>query len=451
MPTMQTNCPNCRQPVVADVEQLFDLSSDPSAKQRLLSGVSNQLSCPHCGYQGAVPTLVVYHDPEKELLLTFAPPELGLPHDEQERRIGSLINRVVNNLPQEKRKAYLLQPQTMLTFQGLIEHILEADGITKEMIEGQQNRINLIQRMMQITTDDVLEEVAQQEDELIDLEFFGLLRNLIQSAEVSANQEAAKQLTDLYDKLMSVTTVGKELKAQTQEIEAVVNDLREAGDQLTREKLLDIVLKEPTEARLRALVSLTRPGMDYQFFQQLSERVDRARGEGRARLISIREQLLNLCDEYDKEIAARADNARDLIDQISSADDIEKAMLEALPVIDEIFLHELNQALEAAEKSADTSTREKLEKMVSVLEQLSEKPPEIHLIEELLAVPEGDDQETKWREIMDSQRDSVTPEFLTTLANISVRADSEEQQAVADRLKKLNRTALRYSMEKNLA
>ena len=448
---MQTNCPNCRRPVVADVEQLFDLSSDPSAKQRLLSGVSNQLSCPHCGYQGTVPTLVVYHDPEKELLLTFAPPELGLPHDEQERRIGSLINRVVDSLPQEKRKAYLLQPQTMLTFQGLIEHILEADGITKEMIEGQQNRINLIQRMMQITTDDVLEEVAQQEDELIDLEFFCLLRNLIQSAEISANQEAAKQLTDLYDKLMSVTTVGKELKAQTQEIEAVVNDLREAGDQLTREKLLDIVLKEPTEARLRALVSLTRPGMDYQFFQQLSERVDRARGEGRARLISIREQLLNLCDEYDKEIAARADNARDLIDQISSADDIEKAMLEALPVIDEIFLHELNQALEAAEKSADTSTREKLEKMVSVLEQLSEKPPEIHLIEELLAVPEGDDQETKWREIMDSQRDSVTPEFLTTLANISVRADSEEQQAVADRLKKLNRTALRYSMEKNLA
>ena len=52
---------------------------------------------------------------------------------------------------------------------------------------------------------------------------------------------------------------------------------------------------------------------------------------------------------------------------------------------------------------------------------------------------------------MDSQRDSVTPEFLSTLANISVRADSEEQQAVADRLKKLNRTALRYSMEKNLA
>ena len=126
-------------------------------------------------------------------------------------------------------------------------------------------------------------------------------------------------------------------------------------------------------------------------------------------------------------------------------------MLEALPVIDEIFLHELNQALEAAEKSADASTREKLEKMVSVLEQISEKPPEIQLIEELLAVPDGEGQDTKWREILDSQRDSVTPEFLSTLANISVRADGEEQQAVADKLKKLNRTALRYSMEKNLA
>ena len=41
MPQTRTSCPRCRQPVIADVEQLFDVTSDPEAKQRLLSGAVN--------------------------------------------------------------------------------------------------------------------------------------------------------------------------------------------------------------------------------------------------------------------------------------------------------------------------------------------------------------------------------------------------------------------------
>ena len=55
----------------------------------------------------------------------------------------------MNSLPQEKRKAYLLRPQTMLTMQSLIERILEGDGITKEMIQEQQKRLALLQRMVE--------------------------------------------------------------------------------------------------------------------------------------------------------------------------------------------------------------------------------------------------------------------------------------------------------------
>jgi len=143
MPKTQVSCPNCRQPVMADVEKLFDLHLDPSAKQRLLSGAFNIIQCQLCGYQGALATPIVYHDPEKELLLTFVPPELNLPRDEQERAIGGLINRVVDNLAQEKRKGYLFNPQATLTMQGLLERILEADGITREMLEAQQQRLRV--------------------------------------------------------------------------------------------------------------------------------------------------------------------------------------------------------------------------------------------------------------------------------------------------------------------
>jgi hypothetical protein len=56
----------------------------------------NVAVCPSCGFNGALSTPVVYHDAEKELLLTFVPPELALPRDEQEKLLGGLINQVVD-------------------------------------------------------------------------------------------------------------------------------------------------------------------------------------------------------------------------------------------------------------------------------------------------------------------------------------------------------------------
>ena len=119
MPRIQTLCPRCRQPIVAEVQQLFDMTTDPTAKQKLLNHGTNTARCQACGYEGLMATPVVYHDPEKELLLTYFPPELGLPVNAQEKQIGPLINQVVNALPAEKRKGYLFSPQTMFTYQTL--------------------------------------------------------------------------------------------------------------------------------------------------------------------------------------------------------------------------------------------------------------------------------------------------------------------------------------------
>ena len=58
-------CPNCRQPVVIDLTRLFDLNSDPQAKEKLLSGSANYFQCPSCQFQGIYPTPIVYHDPDK--------------------------------------------------------------------------------------------------------------------------------------------------------------------------------------------------------------------------------------------------------------------------------------------------------------------------------------------------------------------------------------------------
>lgn len=445
MPVTQISCPNCRQPISAEIDQLFDVAQDPSAKQRLLSGTANLVQCPHCGYQGTLATPVVYHDPDKELLLTFVPPEVGLPRDEQERLIGGLINRVVNNLPQEKRKAYLLQPQAALTMQGLVERILEADGITKEMIQAQQERLNLIQRLLTVS-DESLETVVEEEDKLIDAQFFGLLHRLIEASVMGGDRAAAEQLNHLQQVLLPITTYGREVQAQSQEVEQAVKDLQDLGRELDREKLLDLVSKAPNDIRLSTYVSFARPLMDYTFFQMLSERIDRARGDGRNRLAELREKLLEMTNQLDQQIQARAQDARQLIEQILQAGDIANATTQSLPAVDEFFLQELNQMQESARQQGDLERLGKLQEILDVVRQASESPPEIALLEELLEAP--DDQAL--RQSLEEHQDEITPEFLNALANIVAQMEESDDEQLAERIKNINRMALRFSMQRNL-
>lgn len=445
MPQTRVNCPNCKQPIMAEVNQLFDVAADPSAKQKLLSGAANYIQCPHCGYQGNLATPIVYHDPEKELLLTYFPPEVGLARPEQERLIGSLINQAINRLPQEKRKGYLLRPQSVLTLQGLVERILEADGITREMIQAQQQRLNLLQRLMG-ATGEARTELARQEDQLIDNDFFALLSRLMEAASMSNDRQSAERLADLQKSLVSETTFGKKIQEQSQEVMAAMNSLREAGEGLTREKLLEFVIEAPNDTRLSALVSLARGGMDYQFFQLLSERIDRSRGDGRSRLIGLREKLLELTRQVDQQMEARAKQARELLQAVLQAENIREATNEILPAVDDFFVQELNLALDSAQKQGDLARSGKLREVMEVLQQASAAPPEIAFIEELLDAP---DDEAR-HQLMQANREKITPELLEALSNIVAQVEASQDPELSARVKAVHRQALRFSMQINL-
>jgi len=445
MPQTRINCPNCKQPILAEVNQLFDAGVDPAAKQRLLSGAANYIQCPQCGYQGNLATPIVYHDPDKELLLTYFPAEVGLARPEQERLIGTLINQIVNKLPQEKRKGYLLRPQSVLTLQGLVERILEADGITREMIQAQQQRLNLLQRLMS-ATGEARTELARQEDQLIDQDFFGLLSRLMEAAAMSNDRQSAQGLADLQKLLVSETTFGKKIQEQSQEVSAAMASLQQAGEGLTREKLLELMVSAPNDTRLSALVSMARSGMDYQFFQLLSERIDRARGDGRARLVQLRERMLELTRQVDQQMEARANQARKLLEAVIQAEDPMQAIAEILPAIDEFFLQELNIALDTARKQGDLEKAGKLQKIVEVLQQASAAPPEVAFIEELIDAPDDGAR----RQLMLANREKITPELLEALSNIVAQVEASQDQELAARIKAVHRLALRFSMEANL-
>ncbi|HQN44621.1 MAG TPA: CpXC domain-containing protein [Anaerolineaceae bacterium] len=444
MSQTRTACPRCRTPLLAEVEQVVDVAVDPQAKQRLLSGSLNVIECQNCGYSGMLATPLVYHDPEKELLLTYFPPELGLPINEQERVMGPLISQVVNRLPAEKRKAYLLRPQLMLTFETLINRVLEADGITREMIEDQQKRLNLLRRLLSTTQSETRVEIIKQEEALIDENFFALLGQIGESAVHNNEQQMAQALMMLQQELLENTELGRKLKERAEETQAAIQSLQAASQAgLTREKLLDLIVEAPTETRRAALVGMARSGLDYQFFQILSDRIEAAAGPQREQLTALRDQLLEMTKAIDAEVQTQVQAAEDLLNSLVTAENIEAATEEHLPEFNDFFINVLKAELQAAQQKGDQARLEKLQRVVMVLQHASARP-EMELVEKLVSA--GTDEAR--RTVLQANAEMVTPEFLEILNRLAVQSEAEGQQPeIVAALQAAYRSAMRFSME----
>lgn len=450
MAQKQIACPRCKQLITANVEQLFDVTADPQAKQRLLGGQSNYARCPFCGYEGRLATPIVYHDNEKELLLTYFPPELGLPLNEQERIIGPLIKQLTDRLPPEKRKAYLLSPQANLTYESMIETILGKDGITREMIKEQRERVQFIERLMQVASKDARSELIKQNAKLLDEQFFALFSRLAQSALAGGQEQAARIMIDIQTQLLEETEYGRQLKESVGELEAAQNALQEAGESLTREKLLDLILESKTDARLRAYVSLARPAMDYVFFQTFTERIEKAQGEEKKRLESLREKLLDYVNDLDKQLEARFKQAQQFVESLLAREDIEKAVRENLDGFTQEAVEIAQQMLRQASEKNDYALMGKLQKMIETLQVVS-APPEVAFIEQLLQLPDAAAVEAAL-----AQNDGMlTQRLLDTLAGLSGQIEAQsgnpEAKALGERLGEIYKIALKRSMKKNLA
>jgi hypothetical protein len=438
--------------ITANVEQLFDVTADPQAKQRLLSGVSNMARCPHCGYEGRLATPIVYHDNAKELLLTFFPPELGVPLNEQEKLIGPMIKQVMDRLPPEKRKGYLLSPQANLTYESMIETILGKDGITPEMIKSQQERVLLMERLLQASTPEVRSEIIKQNLPAFDEQFFALFSRLLQGA-MAGGQPVAQQMADLQKQLLAETEFGRGLQESVQELEAASKSLQEAGQGLTREKLLELMLAAPNDARLKAYVSLARNGMDYSFFQLLTDQMEKAQGEEKARLEAVRSKLLDFSNEIDRQLEARYKQAQELVEKILSNEDVAQATRDNLETFTQDAVDIVQTMLRQASEKNDYTRMGKLQKMVQVLQEASAPPPEVAFIEQLLDAPD----ETSIEKMLGENTAMVNDGFMEALNGLVAQVESASNQgnpeakALADKLSQVYKVALRFSMKKNMS
>jgi len=233
-----------------------------------------------------------------------------------------------------------------------------------------------------------------------------------------------------------------------------VKTLQEAGKSLDREKLMQILIDSPNEQRLKALVSLTRPGLDYMFFQSLTEKLEKLSGEERKKLESLREKLLDLTAKIDQRVEAELKQANELLTKLLDADDITKSTSEHLPEIGEVFIQVLNQALEEANKKNDATRMPKLQQVAKVIQEASAPPPEIKLLEEFLEA--SDDAELEKR--ISAHAEEITPEFSSIIASVITRTEGDqekkpqgEEAQLFEKLEKVNRAVLRFMMKRNIS
>jgi hypothetical protein len=433
---LPVTCPYCQAKFTAPIQRVVDVSQDPRLKVALLQGRLNVATCPQCGNTGMLNAPFIYHDPEKELALCFVPTNLGLMDTDQQKLIGDLTNAVLNSLPPEKRKGYLLQPKIFLSLQGLVDAILQADGITKEMLEAQRARSELIYQLLEAKDDERLKQLVQEHDAELDYGFFQTLTAAMETAKADGKDDLAQHLSALRAKLLDLTTVGKREVAQRKVIESL-------GEKVTQEDLLQKIIECEDEDQLQAYVALGRPLMDYTFFLALAEKINAAQAEGKSeevqRLTDLRTRILEIQAKYDAEVAIALQWAADLLREILQSQDREAVVREHLAEIDDTFFAVLSANIAQAEERGQKEIADDLRQVGNlVMELLQESaPPEIKLINQLMQAeyPEGT------KRVLEKNATQVTAELIKVMDLIAENLKRGGQDEAAQRLSEIRAQA----------
>jgi hypothetical protein len=440
MPAVQTTlkCPNCGAPQTAQVEQIIDVARDPAAKARLLQGRWNMFQCPACHFQGGMVSPLVYHDPVKELLLTFVPPELRMDPMEQERVLGRLTQLVVQSLPAELRKGYLLRPQTMLTLQGLIERVLEGDGITREMLEAQRLKTVLVRELIELDPAARPAYIALN-DSKIDSDVLSLLGAYGRAASGQGDEATAAKIFQAREDVLNHSAAGKRALAQKADFDQAAHDLEALGDKLTLDALIHLLITAPSLDRVSGLCALAWQVMDYAFFQRLTERVEKAGGAEKERLEAIRNRALEEIQRIQNAVQSEMSQSVGLLQSILQAPDTDKAIEEVLPDLNELFFAVLDANLESAQRDGKTEIVQRLGDLKTRIMTALEKalPPEIRLIRDLLQAKTDEEAEG----LLQGRAAEITDGLLAAMESTADDLRSQEKQPLAERLDKLRAKA----------
>jgi hypothetical protein len=420
---VQLTCPACGTPFRAGIYTLVDVTEQPELKAALLGGQLNVAVCPNCRTASMLAAPLVYHDAAKQLCLVYFPQELGSRPEEQERFVGEATSFIIRSLPQDAPKGYLLAPKRFLTLPSLLDAVLEADGVSREMLERQRGHVELISELAGALQDEEQFDalVAQRQEELTP-ELFATLAAFIQATppEQADSRELLLQLQARLAELMG-----------------------EPGDAVDDEELAEAIerLSAAPDEELELAVAELRPMIDYGFFQAWTDRIDAAEAAGQAdeagRLTDRRARILAIVEELDSEAQAMFEAGSAVLGELLQAADPVAALHERAEKVDEAFMMVLSANAGAAQRAGR-------EDMVALMERLAGEAveiiqgrlsPEERFINELL-LAETPQEATK---LLRKNVAKINSDLVKKLNELAEQEEKRANKPVADRLRQLAR------------
>ena len=431
----QISCPNCGTPYVADIHQIIDAARQPQLKEMLLSGQLNVAVCPNCGAGGRIATPLLYHDPDHDLFMVHVPQEMNLDQVRREELIGRMVQQVINQTPMEKRRGYMLQPQTMLTMQSFMEKVWGTEGVTPEMLARQQKQVELL-RTLATASPDVQDFLLKDRAREIDETFFAILRAQIDATSEMGDPNQVNSLLNLQARLMTQTEIGRQIEKQ-QIAMHVLNREAQAANGLSPALLFKhIVRNEQDDSLVNAIALTGRGALNYEFFGLLTGEVEKREKAkdtaGAQRLGRIRDDLLEMQRQLQQATQDVLQEAQSTLDAILAAPDPREAIADNMGRIDDAFMHVLDARLAHAQQSGRSDEVEKLsriqEEIVSAIQ--GDTPPEVQLLSQLVSAPDKAARER----LMGQAAALLSPELVQVVDMLREQAGNSGQTDLATRL-----------------
>jgi hypothetical protein len=416
------SCPQCGFRYNTPIQTLLNIKQNPQLKPKLLQGQLNLSQCPQCNFQGPLNLPLFYYDPDKELALALVPSELHLPHTEEQRIIGDLTNRIMNQLPPAERKAYLLNPKTFISRDSLAKAILEADGITEEMLTSQAEKMQLLDQFMQTRTEADLKTLITQNETALDYQFYEILTATAMQAMQSGNEQVGHSLLALRQAIAQYSQNGQTIVAELDENIGL--------RMMTPENYLEDLLSAESDEEFRYLVQAGQGMLDYQFFQELTAQIDQATAAGNTatatKLQTLRSRLLDTTSQLENEQQTILTKVNQLIQAIFTADDPQAYISDNLEQFDDSVMAILAANMQHAQEHGHTEQAEQLALLSQmIINAIQENmPPEMAFLSQLMEAESPEAIDT----LLNQNRGLLTPEFSQLLAQLKQDFQQEGNQ-----------------------
>lgn len=412
----QIRCPQCSTPFAAEVFQLVDAQRQPELKQMLMNGQLNVAVCPSCQTMTQIASPLVFHDAAHDLFMVHIPQELNMTQMQQTEMVGRLTRGLMESLPPEERRAYLLQPQTILTMQTFMEKVLETEGITKEMIERQQKQAELLNTMAKADPD-VVDYLIKERGREIDETFFAMLRQYVQTAQQMEDNSALLPLINLQAKLMQETAVGRRLEKQQIAMHKFSQAAKKAGGLSPALLLEHVLLNQEERDVVDSLVMAGQQALTYEFFSGLTLEIEKQEMAGDkvkiARLTQIRTDLLALQEEMRQASQQVVNEADETLQKIMKSENLETAVRQYAAQMDDAFMYVLSRRMGEAQEAGETAVFQRLSQIQALIMKQVENqaPPEIQLLTKLVQTDSAMDRD----KLLEENKEMVTPDLLRVI------------------------------------